>query len=271
MPMAAGLRAQWSLGPQETQPDAPTEVPLRGSHQPGYGDSQACLANTVSRAVQQKHVKRKFTRGSGPTLKTARGRGRCGDPRALPFTGARGGSAPHAWLWANRSPRRPLARPPVSGTKARPEPLGACSPRECCADPSPGQRMAQGCYEGGCLTESPQPHQSICWERTGPCRSRRKGRVGRKGGGEGRGPCRSPPGLRSYPRLPDNESAQNSPSSFHAVLEVTRSSGMAGGLSRVHRLPVGRRPGPSIHGSLQAWIPEGVATPSSRASSRVGD
>ena len=267
MPAAARLRARWSPGPQETQPDAPTEVPLRGSHQPGYGDSQPCPANTDSRAVQQKHVKRKFTRGSGPALKTAWGRGRCGDPRALPFTGARGGGALHARLWASRSLRRPLARPPVSGTEACPEPLGARSPRECCADPSPGQRMAQGCYEGGCLAESPQPHQSICRERARPCRSWRKGRAGRKGGGEGRGPCRSPPGLRSYPRLPDNESAQNSPSSFHAILEVTRSSGMAGGLSRFHRLPVGRRPGPSIHGSLQARIPEGVATPSSRASS----
>lgn len=107
-------------------------------------------------------------------------------------------SPPLHWCARGRIPARlaagkevpapcPLARPPVSGTEARPEPLRARSPLGRCADPSPRQRMARGAVRGAAWLRAPSPIRASVGSGLGPSeaggRDEREGRAVVKGGG----------------------------------------------------------------------------------------
>ena len=144
-------------------------------------------------------------------------------------------------LRARRSPLRVLSPGRLSlGLKLVLRPLRARSPQGHCADPSPGQRMAQARCEGGHLAESPQTRLSICGGRGGHCRSQRKRPKGRKGGGEG-GPAALPQGSGVTHGSQTTSLPETSPSASRN-LRSNKEPNTAGVLSRIHRPPMDRWP-----------------------------
>ena len=158
------------------------------------------------------------------------------------------------------------------GLKLVLRPLRARSPRGHCADPSPGQRMAQVRCEGGHLAESPQPRLSICRGRGGHCRSQRKRPKGRKGGGEG-GPASLPQGSGVTHGSQTTSLLETSPSASQN-LRSNKEPNTAGVLSCVHRPPMdcwpgllcpwespGTKAGVGCHALLQGIVPTQGSNP----------